>query len=70
MPRPSTARHEAEGAWLAFATLDMMLVLRHGAPLLASGGEEFEMEGLDEKPWSAYFANAESFRSGSVWMRD
>ena len=41
----SMARSDAEGAWLAFDSFDMGAVLRHGAPLLASGGQEFEAVG-------------------------
>ena len=36
------ARREAEGAWLSFGDFSMEQALRDGAPLLASGGGEFD----------------------------
>ena len=39
----SAARKQAAGAWLAFESFQMDVVLRHGQPLLASGGQEFEV---------------------------
>ena len=40
----AAARAEAEGAWLEYGSFDMGRVLEHGAPLLSSGGAEFEVE--------------------------
>lgn len=40
----AAARAEAAGAWLGFETFDMGQVLSCGTPLLASGGQEFEVE--------------------------
>ena len=45
-----TARREAEGAWLQFGSFDMGRVLQFGKPLLASGGQEFELDATGEKP--------------------
>ena len=38
----AAARADAAGAWLCFESFDMARVLAHGAPLLASAGDEFE----------------------------
>ena len=53
--REAAARSDAEGAWLAFGSFDMERVLQRGAPLLASGGQEFDLapasgDGKREKP--------------------
>ena len=37
----AAARDEASGAWLSFESFAIDRVLAHGAPLLASGGQEF-----------------------------
>ena len=49
-PAEAAARDEAAGAWLSFERFDIERVLSHGAPLLASGGQEYEVELANERP--------------------
>eukprot|EP00900_Chrysochromulina_parva_P022895 jgi/Chrpa1/5239/Chrysochromulina_OHIO_Genome00015905-RA len=47
----AAARDEASGAWLSFESFAIDRVLAHGAPLLASGGQEFEAnDAADDRP--------------------
>ena len=48
----NAARDDAAGAWLCFDSFDMVRVLNEGAPLLASGGAEFDEQPPDpsERP--------------------
>ena len=47
----AAARDEAAGAWLSFESFAIDRVLLHGAPLLASGGQEFEAnDAADDRP--------------------